>query len=134
SYAPEIRGVAQSNALVTVRQNGSIIYQTSVPPGPFILNDVYPSGYGNDLNVTVKEADGSESTFSVPYSSLAQLLRPGFTRYQVAAGKSDTDGLHHRPYIMQGTIQHGLNNTFSLYGGVTAFDDYQAYLVGTGIN
>jgi outer membrane usher protein len=35
SYAPEIRGVAQSNALVTVRQGNNIIYQTTVPPGPF---------------------------------------------------------------------------------------------------
>ncbi|TOM54822.1 hypothetical protein CGH73_28305, partial [Vibrio parahaemolyticus] len=68
--------------------------------------------------VTVKEADGSESSFSVPYSSLAQLLRPGFTRYQVAGGKADADGLRNRPFIMQGTIQHGLNNTFTLYGGV----------------
>ncbi|MEY1175747.1 fimbria/pilus outer membrane usher protein [Providencia vermicola] len=134
TYAPEIRGIAQSNALVTVRQNGSIIYQTTVSPGPFSLTDVYPSGYGNDLVVTVKEADGNETTFSVPYSSLAQLLRPGFTRYQVASGKADADGLRNRPFIMQGTIQHGLNNTFTLYGGVTAFDDYQAYLVGTGIN
>jgi outer membrane usher protein len=33
SYAPEIRGVAQSNALVTVRQGSNIIYQTTVPPG-----------------------------------------------------------------------------------------------------
>ncbi|NHX33298.1 fimbria/pilus outer membrane usher protein, partial [Escherichia coli] len=90
TYAPEIRGIAQSNALVTIRQNGNIIYQTTVSPGPFSLNDVYPSGYGNDLNVTVKEADGSETNFSVPYSSLAQLLRPGFTRYQIAGGKSDS--------------------------------------------
>ncbi|MEX5990426.1 fimbria/pilus outer membrane usher protein [Providencia hangzhouensis] len=65
------------------------------------------------------------------FSSLAQLLRPGFTRYQVSGGKADADGLRNRPFIMQGTIQHGLNNTFTLYGGVTAFDDYQAYLVGT---
>ncbi|PJH40472.1 fimbrial biogenesis outer membrane usher protein, partial [Klebsiella pneumoniae] len=43
SYAPEIRGVAQSNALVTVRQGSNIIYQTTVPPGPFTLQDVYPS-------------------------------------------------------------------------------------------
>ena len=134
TYAPEIRGVAQSNALVTVKQNGSIIYQTSVPPGPFNLTDVYPSGYGNDLNVTVKEADGSETIFSVPYSSLAQLLRPGYTRYQVSSGKADADGLRNRPLIMQGTIQHGLNNIFTLYGGITGFNDYQAYLVGTGIN
>ncbi|WP_238764240.1 fimbria/pilus outer membrane usher protein, partial [Klebsiella pneumoniae] len=59
SYAPEIRGVAQSNALVTVRQGSNIIYQTTVPPGPFTLQDVYPSGYGSDLEVSVKEADGS---------------------------------------------------------------------------
>ncbi|EPO5264221.1 fimbria/pilus outer membrane usher protein [Providencia rettgeri] len=134
TYAPEIRGIAQSNALVTIRQNGNIIYQTTVSPGPFSLNDVYPSGYGNDLNVTVKEADGSETNFSVPYSSLAQLLRPGFTRYQIAGGKSDSENLRNRPFVMQATLQHGINNTFTLYGGVTAFDDYQAYLLGSGIN
>ena len=77
SYAPEIRGVAQSNALVTVRQGSNIIYQTTVPPGPFTLQDVYPSGYGSDLEVSVKEADGSVEVFSVPYASVAQLLRPG---------------------------------------------------------
>ena len=33
-YAPTIRGVAQTNARVTVRQNGYIIYSTYVPPGP----------------------------------------------------------------------------------------------------
>ncbi|EEB44939.1 fimbrial usher protein [Providencia alcalifaciens DSM 30120] len=134
SFVPEIRGVAQSNALVTVRQNDVVIYQASVSPGPFNLTDVYPSGYGNDLVVTVKEADGSESSFSVPYTSLAQLLRPGYTRYQLSGGKSDAEGISNRPFIMQGTLQHGLNNTFTLYGGLTAFDDYQAYLLGAGVN
>ncbi|CAG9419051.1 fimbria/pilus outer membrane usher protein [Providencia alcalifaciens] len=134
SFVPEIRGVAQSNALVTVKQNDVVIYQTSVSPGPFNLNDVYPSGYGNDLVVTIKEADGSESSFSVPYTSMAQLLRPGYTRYQLSGGKSDAKGISNRPFIMQGTLQHGLNNTFTLYGGVTAFDDYQAYLLGAGVN
>ena len=32
-YAPEVRGIARSNATVTVRQNGNIIYQTSVRRG-----------------------------------------------------------------------------------------------------
>lgn len=63
NYTPEIRGIAQSNALVTVRQNNTVIYQTTVPPGPFNLQDVTPSGYGNDLEVIIKEADGSESSF-----------------------------------------------------------------------
>lgn len=134
NYIPEIRGIAQSNALVTVRQNNTVIYQTSVPPGPFNLQDVNPSGYGNDLEVTIKEADGSENSFSVPYSSLTQLLRPKFTRYQVSAGKLDQNAYRHRPYIVQGTLQHGYNNYFTFYTGINAYDDYQAYMLGTGIN
>ena len=37
-YAPTIRGVAQTNARVTVRQNGFIIYSTYVAPGPFVID------------------------------------------------------------------------------------------------
>ena len=32
-YAPTIRGIARSNAQVTIRQNGRVAYQTAVPPG-----------------------------------------------------------------------------------------------------
>lgn len=134
SYAPEIRGVAQSNALVTVRQGNNIIYQTAVPPGPFTLQDVYPSGYGSDLEVSVKEADGSVQVFSVPYASVTQLLRPGMTRYAFSAGKVDDSALRNRPLLYQATWQQGLNNLFTGYAGVTGFDDYQAFLLGTGMN
>ncbi|MBJ3816717.1 fimbrial biogenesis outer membrane usher protein [Shimwellia pseudoproteus] len=134
SYAPEIRGVANSNALVSVRQGGNLIYQTTVPPGPFTLTDVYPSGYGSDLDVTVKEADGTTHVFSVPYASVAQLLRPGMTRYALSAGKVDNTNLRNKPMLWQGTWQHGLNNMFTLYTGATGFNDYQAFLLGTGMN
>lgn len=33
-FAPIIRGIAQSNAQVTIKQNGYIIYQSYVAPGP----------------------------------------------------------------------------------------------------
>lgn len=36
--------------------------------------------------------------------------------------------------LYQGTFQHGLNNLFTGYTGVTGFDDYQAFLLGTGMN
>ncbi|WP_180354978.1 fimbria/pilus outer membrane usher protein, partial [Salmonella enterica] len=45
-YAPQIRGIADSNATVTVRQNGYTIYETQVAPGPFVIDDLYPTGYG----------------------------------------------------------------------------------------
>ena len=134
SYAPEIRGVAMSNALVTVRQNSSVIYQTQVPPGPFNINDVYPSGYGNDLEVTIREADGSTRQFTVPYSSVSQLLRPGMWRYSALVGRADEDRLRNRPTLFQGYYQYGANNLFTGYAGLTAFDGYQAYLLGSGLN
>lgn len=134
SYAPVVNGVAQTNALVTVRQDGNIIYQTTVTPGPFSLTDVYPSGTGNDLIVTLQEADGRTSTWSIPYDSVVQLLHPDMSLYGIAAGQVDEDGLKDKPTIGQGSFQYGLNNTFTLYSALTGFNDYQAGQVGVGIN
>lgn len=107
-YAPEIRGIAGSHARVTVRQGDSVIYETTVSPGEFVIDDLYPSGYGGDLLVTVREADGSEKSFRVPYSSVADLLRPGVHRYEVVAGKYRTEygGMDGKP-LMQGIWQQG---------------------------
>lgn len=74
-YAPIIRGSAHSNAQVVVRQNGYIIYQNTVAPGAFEINDLYPTGSSGDLRVTVKETDGSESHFVVPFASVPVLQR-----------------------------------------------------------
>lgn len=134
SFTPEIRGVAQTNALITVKQSGNVIYQTTVPPGPFVLNDVHPTGFGNDLEVIVKESDGSSTQFSVPYNSVSKLLRPGMKRYEVSVGKPDNEYLHNKPVVYQGTFQYGLNNVMTGYAGVSGFDKYQSFLLGTGIN
>lgn len=134
NFAPEIRGVAQSNALVTVKQSGNVIYQTTVSPGPFVLTDVYPTGFGNNLEVTVKESDGSTSQFVVPYNSVSKLLRPGMKRYEISVGKPDDEFIKNKPVVYQGTFQYGFNNTLTGYAGVSGFDNYQSFLLGTGIN
>ncbi|VFS81996.1 Heat shock protein E [Kluyvera cryocrescens] len=77
-----------------MKQNGSTIYQTTVPPGPFTLSDVIPQRYGNDLDVTVEEADGSKTTFTVAYSSVPQLIRKGYGRWEVAAGELHDNSLN----------------------------------------
>ena len=76
-YAPVVRGVANSNAKVKISQNGVTLYETTVSPGPFQINDLYPTGYGGDLRVSVLEADGSEHTFTVHYAAVLLSLRPG---------------------------------------------------------
>ncbi|MBS0383367.1 MAG: fimbrial biogenesis outer membrane usher protein [Proteobacteria bacterium] len=134
-YAPIIRGVADSNAKVTVSQNGVQIYQTTVAPGPFVINDLYPGGYGGNLVVTVTEADGRTQIFTVPYASVAQLLRPGITRFDLAAGQvRNTFGLGNKPGIIQGTIQHGFNNLLTGYAGFQGSEGYGAVLAGAAFN
>ncbi|MBG6245410.1 hypothetical protein CS369_12615 [Candidatus Symbiopectobacterium sp. 'North America'] len=128
SYAPEIRGIARTNARVTVRQGGQVLYETTVSPGEFLINDLYPTGYGGDLNVTVRESDRTEQNFSVPYASVAQLLRPGSSRYAITGGEVRSDNLRDKPSLYQATYQRGLTNAITGYGGVQASENYSAVL------
>ncbi|MCS3429670.1 fimbria/pilus outer membrane usher protein [Klebsiella sp. BIGb0407] len=132
-YAPEIRGIARTNARVTVRQGGQVLYETNVPPGAFVINDLYPTGYGGDLNVTVREADGSEQNFSVPYAAVAQLLRPGTSRYTFTAGKLRSDNIRGNPALYQATYQRGLNNSLTGYSGLQLSQNYYALKLGTAV-
>lgn len=133
-YAPVIRGNAQTNAMVEVRQNNQLIYQTMVNPGAFIINDLYPTGFGGDLQVTVREANGQIQQFNVPYSSVLKLLRAGHHRYAITAGKVRQQGLIEKDYFLQATYQRGLNNYFTGYTGSLLSEHYQAYQLGTAVS
>lgn len=73
---PTGAGIAQSNALVTIEQNGFVVYQKEVPPRPFAITDLQLAGGGADLDVSVKEADGSVTTYLVPYAAVPNMLQP----------------------------------------------------------
>lgn len=128
-YAPVIRGVAHTNAKVTVRQRDYVVYETTVAPGPFEIDDLYATGYSGDLTVVVTEADGSETQFVVPFTAVPQQLRPGHSRYSIDAGKlaePDVDGV----WVMQGTYQRGLSNRMTGYAGMVLAPGYQGALAG----
>ncbi|NVZ18025.1 fimbrial biogenesis outer membrane usher protein [Pseudomonas costantinii] len=129
-YAPVIRGIARTGARVAVRQAGNLLYETTVAPGAFVIDDLYATGYGGDLDVTVYEADGSEQRFIVPYAATAQLLRPGTSRFSVTAGETRSNYLDQQAKLVQGTYQLGLSNVFTGYTGVQASDDYRSMLGG----
>lgn len=135
-FAPEVNGIAQSNAKVTVRQNGYVVYQTYVSPGAFSLKDISPSGNTGDLDVTVTEEDGTEKVFSIAFSSLPVMLRPGGFKYELAAGRYDggvTDGTKEAEFITAGGI-YGLPVNTTLYGGVLAADKYVSVVGGAGVS
>ncbi|WP_368868876.1 fimbria/pilus outer membrane usher protein, partial [Proteus penneri] len=55
--SPIIEEIAESHAEIKVKQQGKTIYETIVPPGPFVLNDLPVIG-SNELVLEIKEADG----------------------------------------------------------------------------
>ncbi len=117
-YAPQVRGVADSNATVTIRQNGYTLYETTVAPGPFVIDDLYPTGYGGDLTVSVTEVDGRRNTFVVPWSVAPQLLRTGTHRYSLNVGRArQYRRTREGPLVWQGTLAQGVSNHLTLYGG-----------------
>lgn len=134
SYAPTVRGVAETNARVVVRQNNYILYETSVPPGPFELTDLPATGYGGDLDVTVTEADGRSRRFAVPFASVAQLLRPGVSRFNVTAGQYRDSLISSSPMVAQATYQRGLSNLVTAYGGLLGTTGYGSGLLGVALN
>lgn len=134
AYAPVVRGVAETNALVTVRQNSVVVTETSVPPGPFELSDLPATGYGGDLEVTVMESDGRKRTFLVPFASLPQLLRPSVSRFNVTVGAYRDTVTNIHPWVAQVVYQRGFTNLLTGYTGGQFSDGYWAGLVGVAFN
>ncbi len=135
SYAPTIRGIADTNATVEVRQNGFMLYSGNVSPGPFEITDIYPSGSNGDLEVTVIEADGRRRVFVQAYASLPIMVPSGALRYSLVGGEYDSNQDNGAtPHFASGTLVYGLNDRVTGFGGLQLAEAYRAANVGAGIN
>ncbi|MCW7645963.1 outer membrane usher protein [Serratia bockelmannii] len=131
-YAPEVTGVARTNAKVVIRQQGRVLYETQVAAGPFRIQDINDAVSGQ-LDVRVEEQDGSVQEFKMDTASIPYLTRPGSVRYKLAAGRP-ADWEHHSngPMFGTGEFSWGVSNGWSLYGGGVAGGDYNALALGVG--
>jgi outer membrane usher protein len=135
TYAPTIRGIADTNATVEVRQNGFMLYSGNVSPGPFEISDIYLSGSNGDLEVTVIEADGRKRVFIQAYASLPIMVPAGAFRYSLAAGAYDSqDGEGTAPHFASGTLIYGVSDRVTGFGGMQLAEAYQAGNLGAGVN
>ncbi|WP_162268500.1 fimbria/pilus outer membrane usher protein [Yersinia enterocolitica] len=133
-FAPLVRGIADSNAQVTIRQNNNVIYQTYVPPGAFEINDLFPTSSSGDLEVTIKETDGRERSFKQAFSSAPIMQREGSLKYALSAGQyRDGGNGSPTPNFAQTSLAYGMPYGFTLYNGLLISSDYQAGALGVGI-
>ncbi len=131
-YAPEVVGVAKTNAKVVISQQGRVLHETLVAAGPFRIQDLNDAVTGK-IDVRVEEQDGSVHTFQMDTAGVPYLTRPGQVRYKVATG---------RPTNLQygaegnafgtGEFSWGISNGWSLFGGGMTDNNYRALTVGAG--
>ncbi|AIR85003.1 outer membrane usher protein [Pantoea rwandensis] len=131
-YAPEVSGVAKSNAKITISQQGRIIKEVQVAAGPYRIQDL-DSGVSGNLDVRVEEQDGSVKQYQVSTATIPYLTRPGQVRFKTAVGKpSDWKHRVDGPMFATGELSWGVSNGWSLYGGGIGGEDYNALSVGVG--
>ncbi|MEQ4659756.1 outer membrane usher protein [Providencia manganoxydans] len=131
-YAPEVTGIAKTNATVIVSQQGRVLYETQVAPGPFRIQDLSDAVSGK-LDVTVEEQDGTTQSFQVDTANLPYLTRPGQIQYKFALGQP-TNYLRHSEgdSFVTGEFSWGVNNGWSLFGGSLNSKNYNALSLGIG--
>lgn len=131
-YAPEVVGVAKTNARVIISQQGRVLYETLVAAGPFRIQDLNDAVSGR-LDVRVEEQDGSVHTFQIDTAGVPYLTRPGHVRYKLATGRPSNlqyggDG----DVFGTGEFSWGVSNGWSLFGGGITDNNYRALSVGIG--
>ncbi|WP_335923504.1 fimbria/pilus outer membrane usher protein [Shewanella chilikensis] len=132
-FAPVVRGIARSNAQVTIHQNGYIIYQTYVAPGKFEITDLFPTSSSGDLELTITEADGTKQHSVLPYSAVPIMVREKSWRYALAAGQYHSTTVNAlKTNFSQGSLVYGLLNDTTIYSGFQLADNYQALVFGVG--
>ena len=133
-YAPEITGVARSNAHITVRQGQRVLYETTVPSGPFRIQDLNGAVSGA-LDVEIVEAGGETQRYQVQTANVPYLSRPGRIRYKASVGRPIFyDHATAGPVFTMGEASWGINNKWSLYGGTLQTQGYSANALGVGRN
>ena len=131
-YAPDISGVARTNAKVTVTQKGRVIYESQVPAGPFHIQDINETVSG-DLHVKIEEQNGQVQEYDVTTASIPFLTREGQVRYKVAVGRpQDWNHNIEGSLFTTGEASWGFANSWSLYGGLIGEQNYQSAAIGIG--
>lgn len=131
-YAPEVVGVAKTNARVVISQKGRVLYETLVAAGPYRIQDLNDAVSGT-LDVRVEEQDGSVHTFQIDTAGIPYLTRPGQVRYKLAVGRpSDLQYGANGNFFGTGEFSWGVSNGWSLFGGAITDNNYRALSVGAG--
>ncbi|HGM9806530.1 TPA: fimbria/pilus outer membrane usher protein [Proteus mirabilis] len=120
--SPIIEDIAESHAEIKVKQQGRTIYETIVPPGPFVLNDLPVIG-SNELVLEIKEADGRIRKSTHYFTTMPNQLKKGRYQYNFISGYSydrynQFNNQNNNPIFLLGEFSYGINQKITAYGAI----------------
>jgi len=130
-YSPVIKGIAETRSKLTIRQNNNILYQEYINPGPYNIDNLNSVGTSGDYEVELTTDQGTVTRYTVPYSSLPNLLRHRRYNYSISAGKLDISQAD-KSKFSQGTFGYGLPLDTTIYTGYQIAENYTAFGLGLG--
>lgn len=110
-------GTAVVPSTVDVFVNGKAVGSSTVPAGPFVVNQVPALTGSGDVNIVVRNALGQTQIVSVPFYSAAVMLQPGLSMWDVDVGAlRENFGLESNDYgpaAAAATWRHGFTSAFT---------------------
>lgn len=134
NFTPIISGIADSNARILIRQNNYTIYETTVTPGPFEIQNYGAVGTNGTLQLVIIEADGREKVRDIVFSAPPMMLHPGTIQYSLSAGELRDTSTGSSPVIAEGEFLQGINNFLTWYTGFQLSENYKAVAIGNALN
>ena len=133
-YTPIIENVAQTYALVKVLQNGRVVYEKSVTPGPFRIDQLHGLNRYGDLTLEIYENDQSVRRFIIPYAMQLSLLPYKQFNYKVAVGDYIEQNRRTGQHVVQGVFEYGLTPRVNVSTELSFATDYISMQLGAIYN
>ncbi|WP_193016577.1 MULTISPECIES: fimbria/pilus outer membrane usher protein [Gammaproteobacteria] len=130
---PIIEGIADTQAQLLVKQGDKIIYETRVPPGPFLLNSL-PTLGGEKLTLEIIESDGRIKISTHYFTSLHNQLNKGSYQYNLISGTLSSNNHKENSIFILSEFSYGLSQKITSYSAIKKCDSHLNYLSGLSLD
>ena len=111
-------GTALVPSTVDVYVNSQKVSSATLPPGPFIIDQLPVVTGAGQVSVVVRDALGREQQVTQPFYSSLQLLAPGLSQYEVDFGKVRRDyttaSAHYGELMGTASYRRGISDAMTL--------------------
>lgn len=115
-----VNGISSAPSTVELYVNDVLRQVSSVPAGPFSINDTPALTGGGNARLVVRDLLGRETVITQPFFTSSQLLAPGLSDWSAEAGRLRLDlgsaSAHYGQHFASASWRQGLSSALTLEG------------------